>query len=201
MNSSFYRHCFSEDKKEGWTVNGHSCKPQGNHKTHLKHKGSIFPCHLSIWVMIWAWKWLFFPIFVMLHCHWHLLWHHHDLDIIATALHHSRHHQKGAVQNSGKSDWWFLRYSPFCDHHLFLWSNHSDQLNLRHGLRTSFISINACHTCLLSSHCQCATAHIWLECSWPDARVLPVQVPAWDLVPASQNQSWGMPWLSALHPG
>ena len=81
----------------------------------------------------------------------------------------------------------------------FSWS---DSLRLKHGLRISnFISIYACHTCPLSSPCQCATSHIQLECGWPDVRVFPVQVPAWDLVQASQNQAWGIPWLSALHPG
>ena len=77
-----------------------------------------------------------------------------------------------------------------------------DHLRLKHGLRiSSFISIYAHHTFPLSSPCQCTTPHIQLECSWPDAWVPPVQVPAWDLVQAAQNQGWGMLWLSTLHPG
>ena len=48
---------------------------------------------------------------------------------------------------------------------------------------------------------SCTTPYVQLGCQWPDARVLPIQVPAWDLGPNSQDQGWGKTWLSALHPG
>ena len=48
---------------------------------------------------------------------------------------------------------------------------------------------------------SCTTPYKQLGCQWPDARVLPFQVPAWDLDPNLQDQGWGKTWLSALHPG
>ena len=108
--------------REHWTVNLET------------QKGVSFLVTCQFWVnicTIWAWKWLYFPIFVMLHHCWHLSWHHCDLDTLATAPQCSRHPQEGAVQKSGKSDWWFPSYSHFCILPLFCWSDH-----IRHDLRT-----------------------------------------------------------------
>ena len=43
---------------------------------------------------------------------------------------------------------------------------------------------------------SCTTSYIQLGCQWPDAKVLPIQVPAWDLDPNLQDQGWGKTWLS-----
>ena len=170
---------------EGWTVNGHSYYKE-------TQKGVSFHVIFSIWVIIWGGKWLSFP----------LLWPHATIgtcfDIIMTLTQHSRHPQEGAVKVWKQSDWQFQRYTHFCTPPVFLIWEPSVFLNY---VSTNVISIYACHTCPLSSPCQCATPHIWLECSWPDARVLPVQLPAWYLVLASQDQGWGMPGLPTLHPG
>ena len=48
---------------------------------------------------------------------------------------------------------------------------------------------------------SCTTPYIQLGCQWPDVRVLPIQVPAWNLDQNFQDQGWGKTWLSALHPG
>ena len=48
---------------------------------------------------------------------------------------------------------------------------------------------------------SCTTPYIQLGFQQPDVRVLPIQVPAWDLDPNSQEQGWWKTWLSALHPG
>ena len=48
---------------------------------------------------------------------------------------------------------------------------------------------------------SCTTAYIQVGCQWPDVRVLPIQVPAWDLDQNLQDQGWGKAWLSTLHPG
>ena len=53
----------------------------------------------------------------------------------------------------------------------------------------------------LPSASSCTTPYLQLGCWQPDARVLPIQVPAWDLDPNSQDQGWGKTWLSTLHPG
>ena len=48
---------------------------------------------------------------------------------------------------------------------------------------------------------SCTTPYVQLGCQQPDARVSPIQVPAWDLDPNLQDQGWGKTWLSTLHPG
>ena len=53
----------------------------------------------------------------------------------------------------------------------------------------------------LPSVSTCTTPYIQLGCKWPDARVSPIQVPAWDLDPNLQDQGWGKTWLSTLHSG
>ena len=53
----------------------------------------------------------------------------------------------------------------------------------------------------LPSTSSCTTPYIQLGCQQPDARVLPIQVPVWDLDQNLQDQGWGKTWLSALHPG
>ena len=39
------------------------------------------------------------------------------------------------------------------------------------------------------------TPYLQLGCKWPDVRVLPIQVPAWDLDLNLQDQGWGKSWL------
>ena len=146
-------------------------------------------------MIIWAWKWLYFPL---LWCHvilGALLWHHCDLDTISSAPQHSRNPQKGAAKIWKWSDWWFQRYTHFCTPPVILIWQCSVSINY---VSTNLINV---YTCPLSSPWQCATPHIWLECGWPDVRVLLVQVPAWYLILALPDQGWWTPGLSALHSG
>ena len=53
----------------------------------------------------------------------------------------------------------------------------------------------------LPSVSSCTTPYIQLGCQQPDVRVLPIQVPVWDLDPNLQDQGWGKTWLLTLHPG
>ena len=53
----------------------------------------------------------------------------------------------------------------------------------------------------LPSASTCTTPYVRLGCQWPDVRVLPIQVPGWDLDPDLQDQGWGKTWLYTLHPG
>ena len=53
----------------------------------------------------------------------------------------------------------------------------------------------------LPSASSCTTPYNKLGCWQPDVRVLPIQVPAWDLDLNLQDQGWGKTWLPTLHPG
>ena len=77
-------------------MNGHSYKPQGTVDLETLNGVSFLVIYLFLVHIctIWAWKWLYFPIFVMLHHCWYLLWHHHDLETISNAPQHNRHPQK-----------------------------------------------------------------------------------------------------------
>ena len=63
------------------------------------------------------------------------------------------------------------------------------------------VCFTRCATHGLPGTSSCTTPYVQLGCQWPDARVLPIQVPAWDLDQNLQDQGWGKTWLPALHPG
>ena len=72
---------------------------------------------------------------------------------------------------------------------------HCQNVNLSHSIYFWYTTHG------LPGASSCTTPYIQLSCQWPDARVLPIQVPAWDLDQNLQDQGWGKTWLPALHPG
>ena len=163
--------------KERWAVNGHN-----DTETHRKTKGSMFSCYIPTLSdnehendCIFPFLWCCIVVGT-----------HHDVIMILTPLQmlHSIVDILRKVLWKSHPNWTDgYRDIAIFVHPLSFWSDSSIFLNYvgTNSIR-NFIGIYACHTCPLSSPCQCATPHIWLGCSWPDARVLPVQVPAWDLV-------------------
>ena len=96
-------------------------------------------------------------------------------------------------------DQWFPRYSHFCILTLCSCSC-SNTLPECQPLPLHLLHLIH-HPWPTKCTSACTTPYIQLDCQQPDVRVLPIQVPAWDLDLNSQHQGQGKTWLSTLHPG
>ena len=127
------RNCFFSLKRGGqWTIT-RQCK-QGTTKETQMGVSFHVTCYMSALSDNMHMNMTVFPTFG---CHVAIgakLWCHCDLDTIASAQQHSRHLQEGAVQIWDQSNW-DIAIVVSSSH--FFWS---DQLRLRHGLRTDPIT-------------------------------------------------------------
>ena len=99
------------------------------------------------------------------------------------------------IKICSQSDRWFQSYWQFCTPPVAVAvQTHCENVNL-------LICFTRYATHGLPGTSSCTTPYIQLSHQQPDVRVLPIQVPAWDLDPNLQDQGWGKTWLSALHPG
>ena len=105
----------------------------------------------------------------------------HDIISMKTMLPSGRaHSQLYPVQVWSQSDWWFLRYSHFCILTPCSCScSCSNTLPECQPLPLCYFTWYATHG--LPSASSCTTPYIQLGCQWPNVRVSPIQVPAWDL--------------------
>ena len=193
-NSSFSGTIYT---KEGWTGNiNWIMNIHTNHMRTLEHTrntpGCIFPCFLCFG----ARKYILgtpVPFLAPLHAP-------HDINGAKTMLPSGRTHPHlHSVQVWSQLDWWFLRSCHSC----ILPPVFPDLTIWNWNMASALTSLGSMHATPIL--CQAPVNVPLPTYDWYVADQMwefhLFQVPAWDLVQAVQNQGWGIPWLSALHPG